>query len=283
MHMRPISLVLIAAAPLAAQTPQRNYTAQDYARAERFLGTTTAPLVTGLGVQPTWVSDGRFWYRTSSTGGFQFVMVDPARRTRTSAFDQARLAAALGAVHKGGMDPSRLPFPAFELAKNGRQIVVQVQSRRFRCDIQAYQSASVDTTAAAVSTPPANSVVSPDGMRAAFIREYNLWVKDLASGRETRLTTDGVKDFGYATNNAGWVRSPQPVVAWSPDSKKIATFQHDERGTSMMYLVSTSVGEPRLQAWHYPLPGDSVIFRIQRVIVDIDAPSGPRVVRFQMQ
>ena len=96
------------------------------------------------------------------------------------------------------------------------------------------------------------------------------------------MTTDGVKDFGYATNNAGWTKSDAPVLTWSPDSKQIATFQHDGRGTSEMYVVSTNVGAPKLQAWKYPLPGDSVIFRIHRVIIDLEAAGGPRVVRFQM-
>jgi len=49
-----------------------------------------------------------------------------------------------------------------------------------------------------------------------------------------------------------------------PDSKKIATFQQDERGVGDMYLVSTAVGHPTLQAWKYPLPEDTVIFRISR-------------------
>ena len=75
------------------------------------------------------------------------------------------------------------------------------------------------------------------------------------SGKETQLTTDGVKDFGYATDNAGWSKSDRPVVVWSPDSKKIATFQQDQRGVGEMYLVSTQVGHPKLQAWKYPLPG----------------------------
>ena len=76
---------------------------------------------------------------------------------------------------------------------------------------------------------------------------------------ETPLTTDGVKDFGYATDNAGWTRSDRPVLLWSPDSRKIATFQQDERGVGEMYLVETRVGHPVLQQWKYPLPGDSVI------------------------
>src|SRR5690349_16742974 len=119
-------------------------------------------------------------------------------------------------------------------------------------------------------------VPSPDGKRTAFIREWNLWVRDVASGRETALTTDGVKDFGYATDNAGWTRSDRPILVWSPDSKKIATFQQDQRGVGEMYLVNTTVGHPTLQAWKYPLPGDEVVTTIQRVIIEVDIP---RVIR----
>src|SRR5205085_306409 len=84
-------------------------------------------------------------------------------------------------------------------------------------------------------------------------------------GKETLLTTDGVKDFGYATDNAGWTRSDRPIVVWSPDSRKIATFQQDQRGTGEMYLVDTKVGHPTLHAWKYPLPGDAAITTIERV------------------
>ena len=86
--------------------------------------------------------------------------------------------------------------------------------------------------------------VSPDSKRAVFIRDYNLWVRDVATGKETQLTKDGIKDFGYATDNAGWTRSDRPIVLWSPDSKKIATFQQDQRGVGEMYLVDTKVGHP---------------------------------------
>jgi dipeptidyl aminopeptidase/acylaminoacyl peptidase len=118
---------------------------------------------------------------------------------------------------------------------------------------------------------------SPDGKRAAFIRDWNLWVRDVDSGRETPLTTDGVKDFGYATDNAGWQKSDRPILVWSPDSKKIATFQQDQRNTGEMYLVDTKVGHPTLQAWKYPLPGDEAITMIHRVVIDVDAATIVRV------
>ena len=119
--------------------------------------------------------------------------------------------------------------------------------------------------------PPWRGALSPDKKTSAFIRDYNLWVRDVATNTETQLTTDGVKDFGYATDNSGWTKSDRAVVLWSPDSKKIATYQQDQRGVGEMYLVNTTVGHPTLQAWKYPLPGDPVVTTIQRVIVDVSA------------
>jgi dipeptidyl-peptidase-4 len=104
-----------------------------------------------------------------------------------------------------------------------------------------------------------------------------LWVRDVATGAETQLTTDGVKDFGYATDNAGWTRSDRAILLWSPDSKKIATYQQDQRGVGEMYLVNTQVGHPKLEAWKYPLPGDDVITTIQRVIIDVDTKAITRL------
>ncbi|HXB08704.1 MAG TPA: DPP IV N-terminal domain-containing protein, partial [Puia sp.] len=116
-----------------------------------------------------------------------------------------------------------------------------------------------------------NEVLSPDGKRAAFIRDWNLWVRDVATNETVQLTTDGVKDFGYATDNAGWKSGDGPILRWSADGKKIATFQDDQRHVSDMYLVTTNVGKPSLRSWKYPLPGDSVIPMIHRVVIDVDA------------
>ncbi len=117
-----------------------------------------------------------------------------------------------------------------------------------------------------------NEVLSPDGKKAILIKDYNLFVKDVASGKLTQLTTDGIKDYGYATDNAGWKHSDAPILRWSPDSKKVATFQQDQRNSKDMYLVTTNVGAPVLKAWKYPLPGDKQIATIRRVIIDVENP-----------
>jgi dipeptidyl-peptidase-4 len=274
--MRKLIISLLLAAPLAAQT--RVLTVDDYARAESKLGATTNALVFGTAGRPMWLPDGRFAYRATTAAGSAYWLVDPAKKTKVPAFDHARLAAAISATGGPRVDGDHLPLPTFEYSADMKSITYQSpppRPGRYTCDIVAYTCAAVAMSAQA----PRNSVTSPDGKRAAYIRNFNLFVTDLATGVEKQLTTDGIKDFGYATNNAGWVRNDNPVLTWSPDSKKIATFQHDGRGTSEMYLVNTSVGAPTLQAWKYPLPGDSVIFRISRVVIDVDAG---KVVRLQM-
>ena len=124
-----------------------------------------------------------------------------------------------------------------------------------------------------------NAVFSPDGKKAAFIKDWNLWMMDLETEKEIQLTTDGVENFGYATDNAGWRKSDKPILLWSPDSKKIATYQQDQRHVSDMYLVSTNIGAPKLQTWKYPLPQDEDIIRIHRVIIEVETP---KVIRLQM-
>jgi len=115
-----------------------------------------------------------------------------------------------------------------------------------------------------------NDVISPDGQKVAFIKDWNLWVRDLASKKEMQLTNDGIKDYGYATDNAGWKHSDRAILLWSPDSKKIATFKQDQRNVSDMYLVSTNVGAPKLEAWKYPLPVDKEIIQIERVVINLE-------------
>ena len=129
-------------------------------------------------------------------------------------------------------DAHHLPFTEFEFSPDGQTISFSAQRRRWKCDLAA-DKCSPDGAAPATGVGAGgrggagNSVTSPEKKRAAFIRNYNLWVRDVATGKETQLTKDGVKDFGYATDNAGWTKSDRPVLVWSPDSKKIATFQHD--------------------------------------------------------
>ena len=125
-----------------------------------------------------------------------------------------------------------------------------------------------------------NEFISPNGFLAAFIDNYNLWIRDLKTNELTQLTFDGEKNYGYATNNAGWIKTDGPVLKWNLSSDKIATFRQDARGVGEMYLTTTNVGHPKLQAWKYALPGDEKIFEIERLIIDLKTND---IIRFKMK
>ena len=289
-----LAALLVACSSLYSQTQPyspRALNADDYARAEKFLGYKTGPLVSHLPGRATWLPDDRFWYRSSLGDGSEFVLVDPAKSTRTAPFDHDRLATALSAATGNSFDGRHLPFTDFEFVDDGKAISVAVRGRRWKCDLQTYQCAA-DSSFHGIMPPGGRGggrggatgrldSPSPDGKSTVFIRDYNLWLRNLSSNKETQLTTDGVKDFGYATDNAGWTKSDRAIVAWSPDSKKIATYQQDQRNVGDMYLVRTQVGHPVLEQWKYPLPGDATVTMIQRVIIDLSGGS-PRVIRLQM-
>jgi dipeptidyl-peptidase 4 len=287
-----LALLVVLAAPLFAQP--RALTADDYARAEKFMGYNTTPLIYRNAVRPNWLADERFWYRVTTPAGSEFLVVDPAKGTRAPAFDHAKLAVALTAVANQKYEPTGLPFTEIELAPDLQTVSFNAAGRHWKC---ASSGASCESDGVATGTRGGGGrggrgggggrggfggraeSLSPDGKRAVFIRDWNLWVRDANGSNERQLTKDGVKDFGYATDNAGWTNSDRPIVKWSPDGKKIATYQQDQRGVGEMYLVNTAVGHPTLRAWKYPLPGDEMVTMIQRVAIDVDAGT---VTRFQM-
>ncbi len=258
-----------------------------YERAASFLAEPLDSLVHGANIRPNWLPGDRFWYAVSTQKGTEFVLIDPVKKKRSAAFDQARLATALAAATGKSYHPYYLPFRQFRFSDDGAAILFSAEKKRWRYLLKENR-VEADTSTTPVAEEPelpmmarrgSNEALSPDGKKAAFIRDYNLWVRDLATKKEVQLTTDGVKDFGYATDNAGWANSDRAIVKWSPDSKKIASFQQDERHLKDMYLVTTNVGSPALKAWKYPLPGDRQVAMLYRVVIDVEKGG---VVRLQV-
>ncbi|HEY6447113.1 MAG TPA: DPP IV N-terminal domain-containing protein [Acidobacteriaceae bacterium] len=274
--LAPAALLLASSCiPIAARA-QQPVTAADYTRAAQFLPPNVDRLVSGI-VRPFWIgSTNQFWYRkTAADRSVEFILVDAATGSQQPAFDHAKLAASLSVLTGRTLDPRQLPFPILEFSPDLRSITVPIGAKAYVCDRSAATCQPQDPA----HGDPRNQAVSPDGRRAVFIRDWNLWLRDLATGQETQLTHDGVKDYGYATDNAGWISSDRPVVLWSPDSSKIATFQQDQRQDGDMVLAGTRVGHQHVEQWKYPLPGDEHVTMIERVILSVDSGS---MVRLQM-
>lgn len=264
--------VLMLAAGAQAQAPQ--VTVADYERAARMLGDRTAPLVDHVLVSPAWLDDGSLVYGESVDGQTRWWRVQPGQEPRP-AFDPQALAAAANAGDGArAVVAGRLPVAT--IARDGDALQVALRDgRRFRCDAAGCRPQVRPATGSEPGAP------SPDGRREVFIRDWNLWLRDLASGAETQLTFDGQPDYGYATDNAGWKHTDNAVVVWSPDGRKLATFRLDQRKVRQMTLTATNVGAPKVEQWRYPFAGDPDILMLERVIVDLGGGQ-PRVVRLQL-
>ena len=250
-------LAAVATATVGAQN-RRALTVADYDRAVKMLAPSLTGLMVGDTVNATWLPDGRFWYLRTTLIGDENVVIDPTKKTRE----------VVQTPPPGGQAPPEQGGRGERGGGSGRG-----GGRR---GVALSRTCGPNVTGTTGPPPPS---MSPDGRKAIFICDWNLWVKDVASGQERQLTTDGVKDFGYATSNAGWRTSAAPALSWSPDGRKIATQQQDERQVGEMYLVETPVdgGHPVLRAWKYPLPGDPVVAMISRVVIDVETGKTTRL------
>jgi dipeptidyl aminopeptidase/acylaminoacyl peptidase len=267
-----LSIAMIAGTAAAQQRPV--VTDADYTRAMHQLAPWTTPLVDHAVRTVKWVDARRFWYVDTDRGVPTMMLVDADKGTKVPAFDTSALLVSLNAAGLKERDATKLGFNGFEPDFAGNTAIVNVRGERFSCAlIQPYgcnKVTELQTGQADRRGQPA-AVLSPDGKRAVFLRDWNLWVRDVSSGAERQLTTDGVKDFGYATDNAGWQHSDRAIVIWSPDSRKVATFQQDQRTVADFSTTTTQVGHSVVETWKYPFVGDKEIFKIHRVIVDVDA------------
>lgn len=275
-----IALVAFITSCAAIAQQPKQYTNEDYAAAERFMSYNVNPLAYQGVVRAQWLDDGRFWYRDANTSGVTYILVDPAKGTRAPAFDQVKLAAALHeASNSIKNEPKHLPLNDLAFSGGDSVLTLAASGATYRCDLSATPESCKRLYSSGDEPGPPQAAdhaekgpplaISPNKKLGAFIRDWNLWVRDIASGAETQLTTDGVKDYGYATDNAGWQHSDAAILLWSPDSTRIATFQQDQRKTGEMYLVPVTNSHPALKAWKYPLVGDKDVTMIERVVIDV--------------
>ena len=134
---------------------------------------------------------------------------------------------------------------------------------------------------AAGDPPPRADVPSPDKTLTAFVRDHNLWVRNLKTGDTIELSRDGEHFYDYATPLPSPVLMLQqgtedviqtPAVFWSPDSTKIATYVMDQRNFPRLTMTQSAPRDqfrPKYFSYAYPLPVDFDLPTSKLVVFDI--------------
>ena len=100
---------------------------------------------------------------------------------------------------------------------------------------------------------------SPDASKVAFMRDNNLFIKDLETGEEKQFTNDGL--YNHIINGApDWVYEEEFSFSqgfyWSPDSKKIAFMKFDERNVREFQMEEFEGLYPDWYSFKYPKAGE---------------------------
>lgn len=276
---RPLILVvLIFCSPNVANSQG---TLEDYQRASRFQTGEHRKLITDAEVHPHWIEkSNKFWYRSVGPDGSQFVLVDSASNTSSPAFDHERLAAALTAATKREYKANKLPFETFEYVDNQKSIKLRVDAGSWVCDLANYKC-----TPASDDHNPVEER-SPDGLWVAFVKDYNLFLRNASTGQVVQLTRDGVEGWDYATElpslrlleeSGPDGYKPHAAVFWAPDSSKLVTYRLDSRNsgrfTSIQFVPPGQL-RPKAFTYVYPLPGEALA-TAQPLVFEV--PSGKRI------
>ncbi|HEX6990536.1 MAG TPA: DPP IV N-terminal domain-containing protein, partial [Gemmatimonadales bacterium] len=216
------TLSLATLIPTLAVTQQKaTFTSrQDALRAGRSLSGGTGP----RGV--TWIDGGnRYSYTTRGEGGEVIRSFDPASGK------DAELFSARGLTFPG--TDSAFNYVGFQWAQDSKHLVFQTNFQRLyrrsgTSDFYVYTLADRHLQLAAKGARTGE--LSPDGSRLGYERDGDMFVTDLSSGKETRLTHDAT-DLVH-NGRFDWVYEEEFGLAqawkWSPDSRNIAYWQLDE-------------------------------------------------------
>lgn len=103
------------------------------------------------------------------------------------------------------------------------------------------------------------ATLSPDNTKVAFVKENNVFYKDLLNGDITQVTTDG-KENAIINGAADWVYEEEfsmaQAFAWSPDGKKIAFIRFDESEVPVFNMQLWGQLYPKDHLFKYPKAGE---------------------------
>ncbi len=158
-----------------------------------------------------------------------------------------------------------LPVGDYAVSDDGKKILFAVNPRPTMIRKTAFDYWLLDKTdnswhkiGGNAPTGVLYAKLSPDGTRAAYVRDNNLYTEDVRSGAIKQLTTDGSPMIINATSD--WVYEEEfglrEGFAWSPDGQKIAYFQFDQSGVPEFTLINyTDALYPVITKYPYPKPG----------------------------
>jgi dipeptidyl aminopeptidase/acylaminoacyl peptidase len=220
-------------------------------------------------ITPQWIgSTDHFWYIRNTPHSKIYILTDAKAKTRKSLFDQNKLALGLSLAVDKIIDPYKLPIQKLKVSDSLDMLHFVYDSYKWTYATKTNSLKKGDKTENKKEEYWGNTdddrsgdpVISPNKKMKAFLKDNNIYLKDIKTGIDRALSTDGTKDDYYSS-----------TMNWSSDSKKLAIMRIHAAEIRTLYLIESSPSDqlqPKLQKRDYRKPGDELPVRTP-VVFDV--------------
>ena len=201
-----------------------------------------------------WMNDGRY-YSALENGSLVQHEVTTGKALQTLV--------AASALQVAGTDKP-VSVDGYSFNANEQKILFTtatepIYRRSARATYYVLDRASKKLTPLSAGDKQGYATFSPDGRRVAFTRDNNVFMTDLATMKETAVTTTGVKN-NLINGSADWVYEEEFGFAqgffWSPDSKQIAFYTFNESQVPEYDMQEWGSLYPKEYRFKYPKAGE---------------------------
>ena len=199
-----------------------------------------------------WMNDGRY-YSALDAGSLVQHEVTTGKALETL------VAAADLQVASAPLNVDGYSFNANEQKILFATATEPIYRRSARASYFVFDRGSKKLTPLSSSGKQGYATFSPDGQRVAFTRDNNVFVTDLATMKETAVTSNGLKN-NLINGSADWVYEEEFGFAqgffWSPDSKQLAYYTFDESQVPEYDMQEWGGLYPKEYRFKYPKAGE---------------------------
>ena len=216
-----------------------------------------------------WIGNDYVWYSNPVLKGKEFILVDTRKQNQLPAFDHNRLGQSLSKFLGKEINSNDLPIENLEFDKTLEKLVFTTDTLKISCTLSSYELTKISGYKVPLKKKEYwggnfdelgnKATGSPDSLYTAYIKNYNLYIKDKKTKVETQLSYDGSKGFYYSS-----------YMQWSPNSKVIMAYKVRPGEEHKIYFVESSPADqfqPKLQSRDYLKPGDQLPFKSPQLFV----------------
>lgn len=264
------SLFFLLSASVISLSVKAQGTEKDYERANG-LDKQLSGKVLHSEIRPAWIGKtSRLIFEDRTSAGKDYMLADPAKKTVNKAFDAVKLAEALGKVTGDKIKSDDLPLRNLTMADDLKTVTFEYSGSVYKCDLKKYAVTKQSDS----RRPPSwggdgrwawgfrdeligRPDTSPDKKMTAFVRDYNLWIRNLEEKKDYKLSNDGGIGKYYSAS-----------VEWSPDSRKIMAYLVIPAAKHMISYIESSPADqvqPKYYSYEYTKPGDVVPQRYPQI------------------